>query len=187
LILPKDELKDVFNMAIDYSDSANALIKDVLKAHHDRNDLAVEISNGSTVEWKVDYYVEHGSTASFKGSPVLHAVNPTVATHVVPTTHEIGLEAGGAGCNITVILSSKDKKERFMVILATPSNKTNYSKVHHQTTKEHSTEAYYKKADETEKHYANEGSVSNTKEGIRIHVNMTGASPSCAFVHIYNH
>ncbi|MFT4941733.1 MAG: hypothetical protein ACI88A_004803 [Paraglaciecola sp.] len=173
-------------MPVDYSESANALVSDVLKGHKDRNNLAVEVENGSSVKWEVDYYVEHGSTSSFKGSSHIHAVDPS-GKSVHPTTYEMGLVAEGAGCNIGIILKSKEKKEKFVIIVATPTNKENYSKVHHQTTKESSTKDYWEKADDTKKHFSGNGWASNTKEDIRIRVLITGASPASAFIEISDH
>lgn len=168
-------------MAVDFSDSANQLIADVLAAHKDRNNLAVEVENGTSTHFDIDYYARHGSADYFAGGSSLGAVNPT-ASHEKPSVYEIGMVAHGAGCNVGIVISSK--KAKFVVIAATPSNKTNYVKLYKTTKSEKTAEDYWDLADEEEKHYSGNGYGRISADNVTVKATISGTSPATAFVEL---
>jgi hypothetical protein len=170
-------------MSVHFSESANALIKDVMAGHLDRNNLAVEVENGTSQVQFINHKMMHGELKSTNGNHRLGSVDPT-GENVKPTVYELGCEAEGAGCNIGLVIQGYPKNVRFVVIAATPSNKDNYFKLHHSTTARDSTEEYWNDADKEDKHYSGDGYAHLTVDGFRVTALITGTSPATCFIEI---
>ncbi|MBK7936845.1 MAG: endonuclease/exonuclease/phosphatase family protein [Lewinellaceae bacterium] len=101
----------------------NQLAKDDGKT--DRNDLLVSIENGTETTFDVNFNVEHGAFDKAHGSKLLPS--PDFKRQNPEATHyEMGFEAVGAGCDVTISLKHDGITRRFRIV--TPPNQSNYFK-----------------------------------------------------------
>jgi len=170
-------------MAVDFSESANKLINDVLEGHLDRNNLAVEIENGTEYRLQCNFYINHGDLSKISHSSTLQPVDPS-AEHVQPTIWEIGLTAAGAGCNIAIVISRTDISSHYVIEAATPSNKTNYLKKYYTHSNLSTPEDYWDKSDDEDKHYSNTGWMVLEHDNIKVRSVISGDSPATCFIEI---
>ncbi len=169
-----------------YNVDVNKVISDVFGAAKNRNDLAVQIENGTQYEFFVKYKVNHGVTSSTKGDETL---SPPVES--IASSYTVGIKAKGEGSNIVFLLefakSSGIKPVNFMA--ATPVNKQNYTKCD-TISAAASMDKVTGRLDKCDKHYADNGPVyldvhpAEGKGPINCYAQMTitGASPAvCMF------
>jgi hypothetical protein len=167
-----------------YNVDVNAVAKDVFGLEKNRNDLAVQIENGTAYGFALEFRVDHGALSSTKGDVTLR---PAVDT--VPSSYTVGVKAKGAGSNI-VFLFKFAKPANFKPIhlmAAAPPNKTNYVKCN---TDAPPTAGLGKGFDKCQKQYANNGPTyedlhtTDSKVSELAHVEMliTNVSPAvCMF------
>ena len=169
-------------MAVDFSESANALVGDVLQGQMSFNNLAVGIQNGTSTTWTVDHYVNHGNVYMFAGNVHLYAVNPA-GDHEKPSTFEVGLVTQGAGCNIGFVFTSS-KLTKFVIIAATSPSKTGYVTLCKTTKAQASAEDYLELADSEARHDSGKGWATINADGVTVRVMTSGSRPAFAFIQL---
>jgi hypothetical protein len=113
---------------MNYNVDVNGVIKDVFGDYKNRNDLAVQIENGTKYGFFVQFRVDHGALSSTKGDETL---SPPIAA--VASSYTVGVQAKGQGSNIVFLFKFTESDLKpglspIQLMAATPANKENYTK-----------------------------------------------------------
>ncbi|EGR1094993.1 hypothetical protein EFU33_18265 [Vibrio cholerae] len=149
----------------------NKLIHDIFGGNPHRNDLAIGLYNDTDASIKVDYYLEHGSIVDISKGNTVHS----------QSLWEIGAHAKGAGSNITLNVTMPNGSG-WAIMAATPSNKENYFKVHHNKNGYKDARVAHKAADKDGKHYSTKGIYDEDHNGYNAVISITGESPAACCI-----
>jgi len=167
-----------------YNLDVNGVITDVFGLEKKRNDLAIQIENGTKYGFALRFRVDHGALSSTKGDWTLRPAAAGIAS-----SYTVGVKAKGSGSNIVFLFEFTQPTDfkPIHLMAATPTNKSNYTRCN---TDGKPAETLGNGFGSSEKHYANDGPTysalhakdSQVSDLAHAEMMITGTSPAvCMF------